>query len=93
MTIQAQILDLMQQLQQELGMAVIMITHDLGVVAGMADRINVMYAGSHRGDGDHRGAVREPAPPLHARAAALDPAPRRAAQGEARSRSRACRRT
>ena len=44
-TIQAQILDLIKRLRQELGMAIIMITHDLGVVAGIADRINVMYAG------------------------------------------------
>jgi oligopeptide transport system ATP-binding protein len=44
-TIQAQILDLIKQLRHELGMAIIMITHDLGVVAGIADRINVMYAG------------------------------------------------
>ncbi len=44
-TIQAQILELIKKLQQELGMAVIMITHDLGVVAGMADRVAVMYAG------------------------------------------------
>jgi len=44
-TIQAQILDLIGQLRRELGMAVIMITHDLGVVAGVADKINVMYAG------------------------------------------------
>ena len=44
-TIQAQILELIKKLQQELGMAVIVITHDLGVVAGMADRIAVMYAG------------------------------------------------
>ena len=45
-TIQAQILDLMKQLQQELGMAIIMITHDLGVVAQMCDEVIVMYAGS-----------------------------------------------
>jgi oligopeptide transport system ATP-binding protein len=44
-TIQAQILDLLRGLQAELGMAMILITHDLGVVAGMADRVNVMYAG------------------------------------------------
>ncbi len=44
-TIQAQILELIKKLQQELEMAVIVITHDLGVVAGMADRVNVMYAG------------------------------------------------
>jgi peptide/nickel transport system ATP-binding protein len=44
-TIQAQVLDLMQQLQQERGMAIFLITHDLGVVAEMADRVAVMYAG------------------------------------------------
>ena len=44
-TIQAQILKLMQDLQQELGMAILMITHDLGVVANMADEIVVMYHG------------------------------------------------
>ena len=46
-TIQAQILELMQRLQKELGMAIIMITHDLGVVAQMCDEIVVMYAGSY----------------------------------------------
>ena len=45
-TIQAQILELMQQLQKDLGMAIIMITHDLGVVAQMCDEVIVMYAGS-----------------------------------------------
>ena len=44
-TIQAQIVDLVRRLQNELGMAIIWITHDLGVVAGMADRVLVMYAG------------------------------------------------
>jgi len=44
-TVQAQIMKLLADLQKELGMAMILITHDLGVVAGSADRINVMYAG------------------------------------------------
>jgi peptide/nickel transport system ATP-binding protein len=44
-TVQAQILDLMERLQRELGMAIVIITHDLGVVAEMADDIAVMYAG------------------------------------------------
>jgi len=44
-TIQAQILDLMRTLQREIGMAIMFITHDLGVVAEMADRVVVMYAG------------------------------------------------
>lgn len=44
-TIQAQIIELVQRLQQELGMAIIWITHDLGVVAGMVEKLAVMYAG------------------------------------------------
>ena len=44
-TIQAQILDLMRNLQAKMGMAIVFITHDLGVVAEMADRVVVMYAG------------------------------------------------
>jgi oligopeptide transport system ATP-binding protein len=44
-TIQAQILEIIQRLSQEMGTAVIMITHDLGVVAGMCDNVAVMYAG------------------------------------------------
>ncbi len=44
-TIQAQILELMKSLQHKYGTAIILITHDLGVVAGMANRVNVMYAG------------------------------------------------
>ena len=44
-TVQAQILRLLKSLQKELKMAIILITHDLGVVAGAADRVNVMYAG------------------------------------------------
>jgi oligopeptide transport system ATP-binding protein len=44
-TVQAQILDLIKSLQHELGMSVLFITHDLGVVANVADRVAVMYAG------------------------------------------------
>ena len=44
-TIQAQILELLDRLQNELGMAVLMITHDLGVIAEVADKVAVMYAG------------------------------------------------
>ncbi|RYD28310.1 MAG: ABC transporter ATP-binding protein, partial [Verrucomicrobiaceae bacterium] len=44
-TVQAQILDLMGGLQRELGMATVLITHDLGVIAGMCDDVAVMYAG------------------------------------------------
>jgi len=44
-TIQAQILELLQELQQELGMAILLITHNLGIVGDMADQVAVMYAG------------------------------------------------
>jgi len=44
-TVQAQILELIKAMQQEIGMAVIFITHDLGVVSGLCDRVQVMYAG------------------------------------------------
>ena len=45
-TIQAQILDLLRQLNQEFGTSIILITHDLGVIAEMVDKVAVMYAGS-----------------------------------------------
>ena len=53
-TIQAQILELMQDLQKKMGMAIIMITHDLGVIADMCDEIIVMYGGKvcERGTAD-----------------------------------------
>jgi oligopeptide/dipeptide ABC transporter ATP-binding protein len=44
-TIQAQICDLLRELQAETGMALLLISHDLGLVAGMADRVAIMYAG------------------------------------------------
>ena len=44
-TIQAQVLELLQKIQQQTHMAIMLITHDLGIVAGMADRVAVMYAG------------------------------------------------
>jgi oligopeptide transport system ATP-binding protein len=44
-TVQAQILELIKKMQSELGMAVIFITHDLGVISGLCDRVQVMYAG------------------------------------------------
>ena len=52
-TVQAQILEVIQRIQRELNTAVVFITHDLGVVARIADRVQVMYAGRavERGDG------------------------------------------
>jgi len=62
-TIQAQILDLLRDLQAELGMAVTLITHDLGVVAGMADRVIVMYAGRVMEEGRAEEIFRRPSHP------------------------------
>ena len=64
-TIQKQILELIDDLRQRLGMAVILVTHDLGVIAGRADRVAVMYAGKIVETTDTGDAVRQPAPPLH----------------------------
>ena len=82
MTIQAQILELLRELQRELGTAILLITHDLGVVNELADRIAVMYAGRIVEEGDaRRGAGRRPSP-LHPGPAALD-APRARAAASA----------
>ena len=62
-TIQAQILDLMRQLQSDYGTAIILITHDLGVVAEMADHVAVMYAGQIVEYADVRTLFRSPQHP------------------------------
>ncbi len=62
-TIQAQILELMTELQEKLGMAVILITHDLGIVAHRAQRILVMYAGQIVEEGDVYSIFEEPRHP------------------------------
>ncbi|GIO04442.1 ABC transporter ATP-binding protein [Brevibacillus reuszeri] len=62
-TIQAQILELMVSLQEKYGTAIIMITHDLGVVARLADRIMVMYAGRVVEEGSTDGVFYQPAMP------------------------------
>ena len=92
-TIQAQILDLMKDLTARLGTAVILITHSLGVVAGMCDTICVMYAGRvvERGatDGDLRGAQA----PLHAGPHQVGAPPRQGFRATDSSPSGASRRT
>ena len=62
-TIQAQILDLMRRLQEETGTAIVLITHDLGVVAEMCDRVAVMYAGEIVEQTDVRTLFRDPRHP------------------------------
>jgi oligopeptide/dipeptide ABC transporter ATP-binding protein len=62
-TIQAQVLDLMRGLVAEYGMAILFITHDLGVIAQMADRVAVMYLGRVAETGAVRQVIRTPAHP------------------------------
>ena len=62
-TIQAQIIDLVKELRDELGMAIIWITHDLGVIAGLAERVNVMYAGFIIEKSDIQGIYKKPMHP------------------------------
>jgi len=65
-TIQAQILDLLRRLRREQGMALLIITHDLGVVAGITDRLAVMYAGRVVETGPTRDLLRTPRHPYTA---------------------------
>ena len=69
-TIQAQILDLMLELKENLGTAIILITHDLGVVAETCERVIVMYAGRMVEEAPASHPVRPALAPLHAGAAA-----------------------
>ena len=85
-TVQAGILRLLDRLRREHGLSVILITHDLGVMSSIADRVSIFYAGrDRRVRPDARGAP-APAPPVHARAARRAAAPeaatRRAARGD-----------
>ena len=91
-TIQAQILDLLRELVAEQDTALILITHDLGVVAGMCERVNVMYAGMFVETGTAEQVFARPAAPVHARAAPERSAARRGPQdGAAADRGRAAR--
>jgi oligopeptide/dipeptide ABC transporter ATP-binding protein len=76
-TVQAQILDLLRRLQRELGMGLIIITHDLGVVAQMADEVLVMYAGRAVETADRRTAYYRPHHPYTRGLLASVPSPRR----------------
>ena len=74
-TVQAQILDLISDLQGEFGSAVIIITHDLGVVAELADDVLVMYAGKAVEYGSADDVFQRPWPSLHLGPAGLHAAP------------------
>lgn len=65
-TVQAQILDLLRDLQQKFNMAIVVITHDLGVVAEMAEEVVVMYAGKVQEDSDVRTIYKNPLHPYTA---------------------------
>lgn len=62
-TVQAQVLDLLRELRDRTGTAIIMITHDMGVVAEMADKVLVMYAGRKVEEGSTRDIIRRPTHP------------------------------
>ena len=97
-TIQAQILELLADLKSRFGMAVVFITHDLGIVRRFADRVVVMKNGDMVETGDHRGGLRRTAPSLYPHAAcgrAHGPkgASAEGRAGAARGSRRACRRS
>jgi peptide/nickel transport system ATP-binding protein len=75
-TIQAQILELLRKLQKERGMALLLITHDLGVVASMADRVAVMYAGQIVEIAEREPFFRAPQHPYSQKLFAALPSPR-----------------
>ena len=91
-TVQAQILALLERLQRELGMAIVIITHDLGVVAEMADDIAVMYAGRIVETASAERDLRRPEHPYTWGLLQSIPTPGRAARGGRWCRSRAARR-
>ena len=76
-TIQAQILDLMLELKEKTGTAIVLITHDLGVVAETTERVVVMYAGRKVEEAPVEALFEQPVASLYARPDAGDPAARR----------------
>lgn len=80
-TIQAQILSLLAGLQRDLGLGLLLITHDLGVVAAIADRVAVMYAGRIVEEGSASRIFRRPAHPYTAGLMAAIPVPGRTPRG------------
>ena len=72
-TTQAQILELLDTIGANVGLAVVLVTHDLGVVAGHADRVVVMYAGRVVEEGTVDDVFDDAAAPVHARSAGIGP--------------------
>ena len=91
-TIQAQILELMKRLQRDHGSSIVLITHDMGVVAELAERVVVMYAGQRRRGGAEDAALPRPAAPVHVGPARVDAAASTGPASSASRRSRARRR-
>jgi peptide/nickel transport system ATP-binding protein len=81
-TVQAQILRLLASLQREMGLAILLITHDLGVVARVADRVSVMYAGAVVESAPAAGLFAQPAHPYTRGLLASLPVPGRTRRGE-----------
>ena len=73
-TVQAQVLSLLREIRERFGTAMILVTHDLGVIAELADRVNVMYAGRIVETRLGRGYFLSLPPSLHRSAGTLDPA-------------------
>ena len=82
--IQAQVLNLFERLRRELGLSYLFISHDLALVKQVSDRVAVMHLGQLAEVGPAEALYRQPAPPLHRRAAGLDPRPRPGAPGAPR---------
>ena len=91
LTIQAQYLNLLRELQRAHGLALIFITHNLGIVAKMCDQLAVMYAGRVVESGPVRQIFTAPGPSLHPGAAQLDPAHERQSPAAHRHRRAAAR--
>ena len=91
LTIQAQYLNLLRDLQREHGLALIFITHNLGIVAKMCDQLAVMYAGRVVEQGPVSQHLQRAGPSLHQGAARLDPAHDRQSRASHRHRGPAAR--
>ena len=83
-TVQAQIMELLSELQSERNMGLILITHDMGVVADVADRISVMYAGRVVEEAPVGRHLRAAGPPVHQGVARVDPSRRHEGAGARR---------